>query len=71
MGMPANTKTSITMVDVVVFKGDKMAEHWGFMDMTDAMQMMKANMPMEDEGMNDKGKTDEGMKNKEKPADQP
>lgn len=75
MGMPANTKTSITMVDVVVFKGDKMAEHWGFMNMTDAMQMMKANMPMEegmkDEGMNDKGKIDEGMKNKEKPADQP
>ncbi len=50
MGMPANTETSVNMVDVVVFKGDKMAEHWGFMDMTEAMQMMQSNMPM-DEGM--------------------
>ena len=50
MGMPANTKTSITMVDIIVFKGDKMAEHWGFMDINDAMQMRQANMTME-EGM--------------------
>jgi len=32
-------------VDVIVFKGDKMVEHWGFMDMADAMNMMKSMMP--------------------------
>ncbi len=52
MGMPANTNSTVNMVDVVVFKGDKMTEHWGFMDMSEAMQMMQVNMPM-DERMKD------------------
>jgi predicted ester cyclase len=40
MGMPANQQMSMNMVDVVRFEGDKIAEHWGFMDMNDAMKMM-------------------------------
>ncbi len=48
MGMPANYKMSMSSVDVVRFEGDKMAEHWGFMDMSDVMKMMpKPNMPDE------------------------
>lgn len=47
MGMPAGTSQTMNAVDVVVFKGDKMVEHWGFMDMSDVMNMMKANMPDE------------------------
>jgi predicted ester cyclase len=47
MGMSAGQQQTMNMVDVVVFKGDKMAEHWGFMDMTDAMKMMQSNMPDE------------------------
>ena len=61
MGMPANTETSVNLVDIVVFKDGKMTEHWGFMDMTEAMQMMQSNMPM-DEGMMDGGMQGEGMK---------
>jgi predicted ester cyclase len=40
MGMPAGAPMTINSVDVVVFNGDKMAEHWGFMDMSDVMKMM-------------------------------
>lgn len=69
MGMPADMETSVNMVDVVVFKGDKMAEHWGFMDMSEAMNMMQSS-EMGDEGMMQEGMNDEGKKNKEKPADQ-
>jgi predicted ester cyclase len=52
MGMPAGQTSTMNMVDVVVFKGDKMAEHWGFMDMTDAMKMMQSIMPAETEMKN-------------------
>jgi len=45
MGMPAGTSQTMNAVDVVVFKGDKMAEHWGFMDMADVMKMMQSMMP--------------------------
>lgn len=48
MGMPANQKITMNSVDIIRFKGDKMAEHWGFMDMSDVMKMMpKPNMPDE------------------------
>lgn len=45
MGMPANSKIVYNGVDIVRFKGDKMVEHWGFMDVNDVgkmMQMMSA-----------------------------
>ena len=45
MGMPAGTSQTMNAVDVVVFKGDKMVEHWGFMDMSDVMKMMQSMMP--------------------------
>jgi predicted ester cyclase len=41
MGMPAGSQMTLNAVDVVVFTGDKMTEHWGFMDMSDAMKMMQ------------------------------
>ena len=47
MGMPAGSKMTLNAVDVVVFAGDKMAEHWGFMDMSDAMKMMQQQQMME------------------------
>ena len=52
MGMPAGSQITVNAVDVVVFKGEKMAEHWGFMDMGDVMKMMQQNAIMgEAEGM--------------------
>lgn len=48
MGMPAGAQMTLNAVDVVVFSGDKMKEHWGFMDMTDVMNMMQ-QMPMMEE----------------------
>ncbi len=50
MGMPAGNKMTLNSVDVIVFDGDKMVEHWGFMDMNDAMQMMRQSQMMK-EGM--------------------
>jgi len=55
MGMPAGTSQTMNAVDVVVFKDDKMVEHWGFMDMADVMMMMQSNMAGESM-MEDKGK---------------
>ena len=49
MGMPAGQQMTLNAVDVVVFKGDKMTEHWGFMDMGDVMKMMQSTMPSETE----------------------
>jgi predicted ester cyclase len=40
MGMPANHKMTMNMVDLVRFKGDKIAEHWGFTSNEDMMKMM-------------------------------
>jgi predicted SnoaL-like aldol condensation-catalyzing enzyme len=45
MGMPANNKSTISGIDVVRFEGDKMVEHWGFIDMNDMMKMMQSQMP--------------------------
>jgi len=47
MGMPAGQQQTMNAVDVVVFEGDKMKEHWGFMDMADVMKMMQSSMPDE------------------------
>ena len=55
MGMPAGTSQTMNAVDVVVFKDDKMVEHWGFMDMSDVMKMMQSNMAGESK-IEDKGK---------------
>ena len=55
MGMPAGTEQTMNAVDVVVFKNDKMVEHWGFMDMSDVMKMMQSNMAGESK-VEDKGK---------------
>ena len=35
MGMPAGQQSTMNSVDMIVFKDNKMQEHWGFMDMTD------------------------------------
>jgi len=55
MGMPAGTSQTMNAVDVIVFKGDKMVEHWGFMDMSDVMKMMQSNMAGESK-VEEKGK---------------
>ena len=46
MGMPAGEQMTLNAVDIVVFTGDKMSEHWGFMDMSDAMKMMQQQQMM-------------------------
>ena len=40
MGMPAGHKMTMNSVDIVRFKGDKAAEHWGFTSNEDIMTMM-------------------------------
>lgn len=40
MGMPAGHKMTMNSVDIVRFKGDKAAEHWGFTSNEDIMNMM-------------------------------
>jgi predicted SnoaL-like aldol condensation-catalyzing enzyme len=42
MGMPPNTKTEMTGVDVVKFKDGKATDHWNYMDPKDMMKMMPA-----------------------------
>jgi predicted ester cyclase len=50
MGMPANIQITTNGVDVMRFEGNKIAEHWGFMDVNDMMKMMHSqkqpDMPM-------------------------
>jgi predicted ester cyclase len=46
MGMPVGGQMTLNAVDVIVFTGDKMTEHWGFMDMSDAMKMMQEQQMM-------------------------
>jgi predicted ester cyclase len=41
MGMPAGQQTTMNSVDLILFKDNKMQEHWGFMDMNDVTNMMK------------------------------
>ena len=40
MGMPAGQQSTMNSVDMIVFKDNKMQEHWGFMDMNDVTNMM-------------------------------
>lgn len=40
MGMPAGQPITNNSVDMVRYEGDKLAEHWGFIDMADIVQMM-------------------------------
>lgn len=40
MGMPAGQPVTNSSVDMVRYEGDKLAEHWGFIDMADIVQMM-------------------------------
>lgn len=51
LGMPANTKMDMKMVDVLKFNSDgKCTDHWGYMDPNDMMKMMPpppATSPME------------------------
>jgi predicted ester cyclase len=49
MGMPANHKHTISGVDIVRFEGEKAVEHWGFIDISDMMNMMQP--PMQDSSM--------------------
>ncbi|MEP7143583.1 MAG: nuclear transport factor 2 family protein [Ferruginibacter sp.] len=60
MGMPPNTKTDMTAVDVVKFKDGKALEHWNYMDPKDMMKMMPGAGKMDskamDSKMNDKKK---------------
>lgn len=53
MGMPANHKMTMNQVDLIRFKGDKMAEHWGFTSNEDIMKMMPQDNMM-NQGMDKK-----------------
>lgn len=41
MGMPAGDIMTMNSVDLIRFKGDKAAEHWGFTSNEDIMKMMQ------------------------------
>jgi predicted ester cyclase len=41
MGMPAGQQTTMNSVDLIVFKDNKMQEHWGFIDSNEVTNMMK------------------------------
>ncbi len=53
MGMPVNHKMTMNSVDLIRFKGDKVAEHWGFTSNEDIMNMMQQDKMM-DQGMGKK-----------------
>ena len=53
MGLPANHKMTMDQVDLVRFKGDKIAEHWGFISNADLIKMMPQDKTMK-EGMDKK-----------------
>ena len=53
MGMPAGHKMTMNSVDLIRFKGDKAAEHWGFTANSDIMNMMPQDKMMH-EGMHKK-----------------
>lgn len=55
MGMPANYQMKMGFVDILRFEGGKVAEHWGFMDMTDMMKMMPKPEMMDENMMKKKG----------------
>jgi predicted ester cyclase len=41
---PSNQRTTITSVDVIRFKGEKAVEHWGYMNMSEAMKAFTAGV---------------------------
>ncbi len=47
MGMPAGHQMTMNAVDVIRFKGDKAAEHWGFTANSDIMNMMPKDKKMD------------------------
>ena len=47
MGMPAGHQMTMNAVDVIRFKGDKVAEHWGFTANSDIMNMMPKDKMMD------------------------
>jgi predicted ester cyclase len=49
MGMPAGHKMTMNTVDIVRFKGDKAAEHWGFTANSDIMNLMPQENMMDKE----------------------
>lgn len=55
IGMPAGHKMTMNSVDVIRFKGDKAAEHWGFTANTDIMDMMSQDKKMDHENMMNHG----------------
>ena len=55
MGMPANHKMTMNQVDLIRFKGDKMAEHWGFTSNEDMMEMMQQDKSMGHDNMMNQG----------------
>ena len=52
-GVPADAKIDSRSVNVVKFKNGKAVEHWRFMDVNEAMAMMK-QPPLADKKMNGK-----------------
>ena len=55
MGMPAGHKMTMNSVDVIRFKGDKAAEHWGFTSNSDIMMMMQQDKSMGHQNMMNQG----------------
>jgi len=55
MGMPANHKMTMNQVDLVRFKGNKIAEHWGFISNEDVMKMMPQDNSMGHDNMMNQG----------------
>lgn len=55
MGMPANHKMTMNQIDLIRFKGDKMAEHWGFTSNEDMMKMMQQDKMMDSDKMMNQG----------------
>ena len=54
MGMPAGHQMTMNSVDLIRFKGDKAAEHWGFTSNEDIMKMMPPQDKMMDQGIDKK-----------------
>jgi len=55
MGMPVNHKMTMNSVDLIRFKGDKAAEHWGFTGNEDIMNMMQQDKSMGHDNMMNQG----------------
>lgn len=55
MGMAAGQTQTVSNVDVIRFDGDKMAEHWGFTDMSEMMKMQQQDTTMNKMGPDSTG----------------